>query len=66
MWNKHALYYTYSFSLLYQVYYFYGHVSFFAHIDFQHESVEIVNSRLVSPTLTIMSPTNTNDVSDVK
>ena len=53
MWNKHALYHTYSFPSLYQVYYFYGHVSFFfAHIDFQQESVEIVNSRLVSPTLT--------------
>ena len=41
---------------------------FFAHVDFQHmhESVEIVNSRLVSLTLTFVFPTNTDDVSDVK
>ena len=71
MWNEPALYHT-AFLHCIRCTNFMDKFLLFALVDFQHEYVEIVNSRLVSLTLRLnsyiafMSQTNTDDVSDVK
>ena len=51
MWNKPALYHT-AFLHYIRCINFMDMFSVYAHVDFQYESIVIVNSRLVSPTLT--------------